>query len=294
MKTYVIKLGGAVCLQEETLEALAKGLKRLVDEGHLPIVVHGGGPQIDKAISELGEEVVKHKGLRRTSPEMMAVVKRELDNIGAQLAAALWDRGVNTVHVGSTNRVLAARTKAMPDGFDLQRVGTFEGIHVDDLVKDSPELSMHRSDKTAELQTTYRVPIVTPVGFDEHGPLNINADEAGAAIAAAVGAERLLLATDVDAILGAEKEPLRSIDEATAAALIMEGVAEGGMVPKLMSALSALEAGVSSVVVGRLGGDGYSVLIDETPREGTVVTVTTSPRKVFQMPDQEGLAEATQ
>lgn len=290
MSTYVIKLGGAVCLQDETLQALAVGLKKLVDEGHQPVLVHGGGPQIDRAISSLGEPVVKHKGLRRTTVPMMAVVKKELDKIGALLAAALWDRGVNTVHLGSTNRMLAAKTKTLPDGFDLGRVGTFEGIHIDDILKDGRDSIM---DAEQDATPDYRVPIVTPVGFDADGPLNINADEAAAAIAAAIGAKRLLLATDVDAIRGAEGEDLRRIDEATAAALIFEGVAEGGMVPKLMSALSALEAGVGSVVVGRLGGEALAALKDEKPETGTVVTVTGAPTKVFQAPDQ-ALAGVTQ
>lgn len=289
MSTYVIKLGGAVCLQDETLQALAVGLKELVAKGHQPVLVHGGGPQIDKAISALGEPVVKHKGLRRTTRPMMAVVKKELDNIGALLAASLWDRGVNTVHIGSTNRMLAAKPKTLPDGFDLGRVGTFEGIHIDDILKDGHEFM----DTDQQNTPNYRVPIVTPVGFDKDGPLNINADEAAAAIAAAIGAKRLLLATDVDAIRGAEGEDLKRIDEATAAALIIEGVAEGGMVPKLMSALSALEAGVGSVVVGRLGGEELAGLKDETLESGTVVTVTGAPTKVFQAPDQ-ALAGVTQ
>ncbi len=298
--TYVVKLGGAVCLQEETLQALATGLRKLVDDGHRPIIVHGGGPQIDKAISALGEVVVKHKGLRQTTPKMMEVVKKEMDKIGAQLAAALWDHGVNTVHIGSTNRVLAAKVKTLPDGFDLGRVGTFEGIHVDDLLKDGPESVVDPDDEEEDPQPSisgavdpYRVPIVTPIGFDRDGPLNINADEAAAAVAAAVGAKRLLLATDVEAIRGPDDEPMARIDEATAAALILEGIAEGGMVPKLMSALSALEAGVSSVLVGRLGGNGLDLLIQEKPEHGTVITVKGGTRKVFQAPDQT-LAEATQ
>lgn len=288
MSTYVIKLGGAVCLQDETLRVLAAGLRSLRRAGHRPVVVHGGGPQIDAALSQLGEKIVKHKGLRRTSPAAVRVVRRELDAIGSKIAAALARRGVPAQHVPSDERVLAARVKTLPDGFDLGRVGTFAGFETERVLTRSDVFDAEGGDREAD--GLGPVPVLTPVGFDALGALNINADEAAAAIAAGLGAERLLLATDVPAVQDGEGNAVARLDEAAAADLILDGTAAGGMVPKLMAALAALEAGVGSVLVTRLRTETLVALTADSPGEGTLVTTAREATGVFR-PGAPELAE---
>jgi acetylglutamate kinase len=195
MSTYVIKLGGALCLEKDTLDALAAGLLRLRAAGHRPVVVHGGGPQIDAALAALGEPILKHHRLRRPSMDAVRIVRRELDSIGARIAHALAQRGIPAQHVPSEEQILQARVKELPDGFDLGRVGTFEGFDAARVLTHSDVFQAKQAaSEDAETNAGSSVPVVSPVGFDSVGPLNINADEAAAAIAAA-----LTLATTPDA-----------------------------------------------------------------------------------------------
>jgi acetylglutamate kinase len=281
MHTYVIKLGGAVCLESDTLDTLALGLKALRAAGHRPLLIHGGGPQIDAALAGLGEPTVKHLGLRRTSAMQMAVVRRALDWIGAELTAALVARGVPAAHIASDAQAIRAGVKALPDGFDLGRVGTFEGFD------DSMLPAFAHSGATA-LRLHGPVPVVTPVGHDRNGPLNLNADEAAGGIAASLQAERLLLATDVSEVLDAGGRPIRSLDAAQARALISDGTAAGGMIPKLQAALVALEAGVASVLITQLAARSMMYLKEPVPSQGTLLVA----RRAVPVGDPTAAAEA--
>lgn len=266
MKTIVLKLGGAVCLRPETLEALTTGLRDMLAAGIKPVLVHGGGPQLDTAIQALGEPVVKHQGLRYTSKAAAAVVERELDQIGMQLTAALRENGIPARHVGTDGRSVQAQVKKLPDGYDLGRVGTFDAIEASAFVDTDDEVT---------------VPVITPVGFDEEGPLNVNADEAAAGIAAALRADRLFLATDVPNVRDGDGKALSDIDEAAAAALILDGAAQGGMIPKLMAALSALEGGVADVLITTPEPAAICVAMEPAPGVGTVIKASASIRITF-------------
>lgn len=271
MKTIVLKLGGAVCLRPDTLEALTHGLQKMLDAGYQPVLVHGGGPQLDKAIQALGEPVVKHKGLRYTSKAAAAVVARELDAIGAELTSALKRGGVPAVHLGTGLKIVKARPKRLPDGYDLGRVGTFFAL----------DAGLVRQATATCSDARPCIPVITPVGFDAEGPLNVNADEAAASIAAALGADRLFLGTDVPNIRDLDGEPVHDIDEAEAAALIIDGAAEGGMIPKLMSALSALESGVTDVLVTTPTRAAFEAAVAKKPRLGTWIKATHDVRISF-------------
>ena len=271
MKTIVLKLGGAVCLRPETLDALTVSLRAMLAAGIRPVLVHGGGPQLDKEIQALGEAVVKHHGLRYTSEQAAAVVERVLDGIGAEVTAALRHAGLPAVHLGAAARLVRAETKALPDGFDLGRVGSFRGIDATALAQAT----------VAAGAPTACIPVITPVGYDADGPLNVNADEAAAGIAAAIKADRLFLATDVPAVLDADGKPLGTIDEAQAAALIMDGAAEGGMIPKLMASLSALEGGVRDVMVTEPTAESLAACVLRTPKVGTRILVSPKIRISF-------------
>lgn len=271
MKTIVLKLGGAVCLRPETLEALTEGLAKMLAAGYQPVLVHGGGPQLDKAIQALGEPVVKHKGLRYTSKAAAAIVERELDAIGAALTEALQEAGLPAVHFGTDLRLVSARPKRLPDGYDLGRVGSYDAF-------DAGLLSRAIANENG---TRSCIPIITPVGFDDEGPLNVNADEAAAAIASSIKADRLFMATDVPNIRDGGGMPLRDIDESDAAELIIGGAAQGGMVPKLMAALSALQGGVPGVLVTMPTLESLEAAIADKPPVGTWIKATHTVRISF-------------
>ncbi|MBW3583208.1 MAG: acetylglutamate kinase [Euryarchaeota archaeon] len=270
MKTLVLKLGGAVALEEETIDHLVAGLRPLQEAGVRTILVHGAGPQIDRALSESGEAPIKHKGLRVTSTVAAEVVRRELDTVGSELAKRLTQKGLHAMQVPSAAGVYRAEKKVLDDGFDLGRVGTVTDIRIPST--DDDVLGMDR------LFTEEGGPVlvITPVGSDDAGPLNINADEAASALAKAVGADRLLLATDVPHVRDQNGDPVPSLDRDTCKALLASGAAKGGMMPKLEAALFALDAGVKDVLITKLGPETLARALEAVPSHGTWLTVKSS------------------
>lgn len=237
----VIKLGGAVALQEDILDEVAATYR-----AHGPMtLVHGAGPQLDKALEALGP-AIRLRGLRVTTPEAALVVRRTLDSVGAAMAKGLRARGVPAVHMPATLRLFQATCRPDPG---LGRVGHQVRFNAEALRRAVPEGT---------------VPVVTPVGWDELGPLNVNADEGAAALAVAVGAPRLVMATDVAHVHDAEGAPIASMTPETARAFLAGDAAKGGIIPKVEAALSVLEAGVPEVRIGGIacaGGQGGTCFI---------------------------------
>lgn len=234
MATIVLKLGGAVCLDPAQVNAVAGEIKALQGAGHQVVLVHGGGPQLDAAIAELGEPTVKLDGLRVTSKAAAKVVLDVMDAIGKQLTQQMQDSGMKAHHIPAAAEGFEATAKRSDKG-DLGRVGTVRRF-----------AAKHRVHGAADLT------VVTPVGFDAQGPLNINADEGAAAVAMALRAKWLILGTDVAAVRGAEGEPLSKLTPRSARRLIQENTASGGMIPKLTSAVAALSGGVGKVLVTKV------------------------------------------
>ncbi len=250
----VVKVGGSVCLDPAQVETVAAELKALRAAGHSVLLVHGGGPQLDQALATLGEPVVKIDGLRVTSKAAADVVRQVMDDIGADIARQLNAAGVPAGQLASSTRAFQASMKRLDKG-DLGRVGT---------VKRFTGAQMLADDGT-------RVAIVTPVGFDAQGPLNINADEGASAVASALQVDWLILATDVEAVRGATGEPLSRMTPRQARQLIAANTATGGMIPKLTSAVSALASGVGHVLVTKVQPGVLSdAIIHGNPR-GTLV-----------------------
>lgn len=253
MVTVVLKLGGAVCLEPTTVQAVAQEIQQLQAAGHTAVLVHGGGPQLDKALAALGETVQKIDGLRVTSKPAAKVVLDVMDDIGRELARQLNAAGVKAHHVPAVAEGFQATPKRSDKG-DLGRVGT-----------------VSRFAAVQRVAGAQAVAVVTPVGFDAQGPLNVNADEGAAAVATALRAKWLVLATDVAAVRGAEGEPLSRLTPKSARKLIAENTASGGMIPKLTSAVAALSGGVSKVLVTKVQP---GVLVEAVVRgkpQGTLV-----------------------
>jgi acetylglutamate kinase len=226
MTTVTIKVGGSLLADPARLSALVDQVQTLRGARARPLLVHGGGPQITRALRAEGFELPRHEGLRVTPPAAAQVVRYELDALGKELAARLAREGLPVFHADSHQERLSATPKEAD--VDLGRVG--EPVGFDAVGLPGP--------------VGGPVPIATPVGWDPEGPLNVNADEAAACIAAAVASDKLVFATDVDGVQGADGVPLDRLTPDRATALVDEGVVSGGMIPKVQAAREALDAGV--------------------------------------------------
>ncbi|MES2154787.1 MAG: acetylglutamate kinase [bacterium] len=249
----VLKLGGNVVLDPEQVRLVAAECRALRAAGHNVVIVHGGGPQIDQALASLGETVHKIDGLRVTSPAAAAVVLRVMDQIGAELSKQLATHGLATFHMPAAQRTFEAQVKKVPGG-DLGRVGAVTRF----------------AGAVAVLATPTHVPVVTPVGFDAAGALNVNADEGACAVAASIRCEWLVLATDVSAVRGSDGMTLSRLTPPQARALV-GNAATGGMIPKLHGAVAAIEAGVARVLITRLSAGTLQNAVVHGRADGTLV-----------------------
>lgn len=256
-RTVTLKVSGAL-LDASGTDTLADALATLLP-GRQAVLVHGGGPQLDEALAKLDEPVRRHRGLRITSRAQAGIVQATLDAVGSQLTARLGDRGVPAEHVDSLQHRLTAKTKRLDDEVDLGRVGTPVRFRTDGL---PPPPS---------------VPVVTPVGTDGTGPLNVNADEAAAAVAAATGSQALVFAARVPGVLDASGSPLPAIDADEARRLIEEEIASGGMQPKLEAGLEAIDAGVGTVRVAPLDETLLAGASCQDPTEAPGTEITPQP-----------------
>jgi len=248
----VIKYGGHAMGQEETARLFAADAVLLKLLGLHPVVVHGGGPQISRMLDKAGVTSTFVDGLRVTDQATMEVaemvlsgaINKEIANWITLAGAEADVRGVGLS--GKDARLItvekATRTRKDPDSqiekvVDLGFVG--EPTRID------PQLIQG----LISAEHDY-IPVVAPIGVSEEGQTyNINADTVAGALAGALQAKRMLLLTDVAGVLGADGQLIRqlSVDEARSA--IASGVASGGMIPKLETAIAAVEAGVEAVVI---------------------------------------------
>ncbi len=241
-KTIVIKYGGASMLDEELKGSFATDVTLLRYIGLRPVIVHGGGPQIAQMLGRLGKESHFVDGLRVTDSETMEIVEMVLGGqVNAEIVANVGRAGGRAVGLTGKDCGLMRVTRRLGSGGeDLGRVGSPEEID------------------TSVLTTMTQnglIPVVAPIGTDESGQTyNVNGDVAAGKIAQALGAEKLILLTDVEGVLNADGKlwPRLSAEEARAA--IADGSVSGGMVPKLQCCIDASTHGVNSahVIDGRV------------------------------------------
>lgn len=231
----VVKLGGASIACAEQRGAVATAVTAAVRERAEPVVVvHGGGPEIDRWSARLGVGAVRRGGRRVTTPEALEVVTAVLAGLlNKAMVGALLDAGVDAVGLSGVDDGLLSATVVDDGGWG--RVGRVERVR--------PAL-LHR------LVAFGRTPVVAPVcRADDGGELNVNADEVAAALAAALGASELLFVTDVTGVHDGDRE--RTVLTASEArALVESDSARDGMAVKLDAACAALASGVGSVRVG--------------------------------------------
>jgi acetylglutamate kinase len=216
-------------------ETFARDIALLKQVGIHPIVVHGGGPQINRMLDRLGVKSRFVNGLRVTDAETMEVVEMVLaGSINKQLVAAINAAGGRAIGLSGKDAGLIRARKLERDG-DLGFVGEPERIDAGVLA------TFRQSDIT---------PVIAPVGGGAAGETyNINADTVAGAVAAAVKARRFLLLTDVPGVLDADKRLIPELTAAAARRLIADGTISGGMIPKVETCLEAVEGGVEAAVI---------------------------------------------
>jgi acetylglutamate kinase len=240
-KVVVIKYGGNAMTDDRLRGAFAKDIVFLRLAGSKPVIVHGGGPQISTMLDRLGLPSEFRGGLRVTSPEAMDVVRMVLvGQVGRQLVGLVNQHGPFAVGLSGEDAGLftAERRAAVVDGEEVD-IGL-----VGDVVSVRPE-AVH------DLIDAGRIPVVSSVAPDSDGIVhNVNADTAAAALAAALGAEKLVVLTDVAGLYRNWPESTEVISEITADELeALLPTLSTGMVPKMEACLRAVRNGVSEATV---------------------------------------------
>ena len=247
--TIVIKYGGAAMTSRRLQEEFARDVVLLQLVGMHPVVVHGGGPQVTSMMQRLGMDAKFIRGHRVTDEQTMEVAKMVLvGKVNKELVGLIHRHGGTSVGLsGEDGRLLVTEPLAHHDEegrpVDIGLVGEIAAVNATVL----------------ELLTPGAIPVVASIGADEHGQAyNVNADTAAGALAAGLGAEKLMLLTDVPGILDGlgegEDHVVSECSLAEIDRLEESGVISGGMVPKVAAVRRALQAGVHSahIVDGRV------------------------------------------
>lgn len=231
MKTVLIKCGGSVI--DELTPAFFTSLKELKQAGYQVLIVHGGGPDINQALDLYKIPHEFKNGLRKTTLEAMEIVEMILaGKTNRKLVGMLDSYGFNAFGLnGSDGRLLQA------DFIDQETLG-----FVGEIVKVNTEII------TMLMQENY-IPVITPIGCTNNGmKLNINADFAAAAVANAIHADHCLMVTDVEGIMIHGKF-VQQLDTEEVNKYIQNGEITGGMIPKVTSAVAAINKGLQSVKI---------------------------------------------
>ena len=238
-KTIVIKYGGNAMKNEDLTRKILEDVTLLKYVGINPILVHGGGPEINAMLGRVGVQSSFHNGLRITDDATMEIVQMVLaGKLNKNIAASIGQLGGKAIGLcGKDADLIRVKKKPpLPDGVDLGHVG--------DIVSVNTKLL------NALCQDEY-IPVISSIGTDENGQsYNINADTAAAAVATALKAEKLIFLTDIDGVRADPEDPTSLYPILTverARALIDEGVITGGMIPKVNSCVDAIEKGVRRV-----------------------------------------------
>lgn len=258
-KTLVIKYGGAA-MEQATLKAyFALDVILLRYVGINPVIVHGGGPQIGALMKRLGKEPEFVGGMRVTDPETMEIVEMVLvGKINTEIVGLINHHGGRAVGLsGKDGHLIRARRRAhrTPDGeeVDIGLVGEVEAVNPQAI---------------RLLEANGFIPVIAPVGVGPNGETyNINADLVAGELAAALTAEKLIHLTDVQGIKGADGRFVSTLTRKDAERLITAGVIDGGMLPKVESALRALEGGTAKahIIDGRVP---HAILLEVFTKEG--------------------------
>ncbi len=268
-KTVVVKYGGNAMVDNKLKQSFARDIVLMKLVGINPIVVHGGGPQIGDLLAKLNIESSFVDGLRVTDSQTMDVVEMVLGGlVNKEIVNLLNSNQGKAVGVtgkdGNLIRAKKLRLKrkgaaASDDEVDIGQVGQVVDINTEVL-----EVMINSN----------FIPVIAPIGTDEAGAsYNINADSVAGEIASVLGAEKLILLTNVAGVQNKKGEVLTGLSVRQVAKLIADKTLQGGMLPKIECALQAVKAGVSSahIIDGRVE---HAVLLEIFTNEGVGTLIT--------------------
>ena len=240
-KTLVIKYGGNAMTDPALQQDFAEDVVLLKLVGMKPIVVHGGGPQIDEALAKIGKKGTFIQGMRVTDAETMEVVEWVLGGqVQQDIVGLINAAGGKAVGLtGWDGGLIRARKLKMPDKadpsieHDIGQVGEITGI--------DPSV-------VNALQDDQFIPVISPIGFGEgHESFNINADLVAAKLATVIGAEKLIMLTNIRGVLDKAGELITELTARQIDELVADGTISGGMLPKIAGAIDAAKSGVNAV-----------------------------------------------
>ncbi|MCE2855536.1 MAG: acetylglutamate kinase [Ilumatobacteraceae bacterium] len=262
-RTVVVKYGGnalAGSSEDDALSLFAQDIVLMHSVGIKPVVVHGGGPQINSLLDRLGLKSEFHGGLRVTDDETMKVVQMVLSGqVNPQIVAAINTFGNIAVGVAGGDAGLIRAVQRDPK---LGRVGDIDRIN--------PAVVQGLLDEGF-------VPVISTIGADSNGDaLNINADTVAGAIAEALGAEKIVYLTDIEGLRSKVDDAaslIQRINVSDLAALVADGTIAGGMIPKVQSCVQAVKGGVkrAHILDGRIP---HVLLLELFTDEGVGTMIT--------------------
>lgn len=235
-KIMVVKYGGSAMIDEELKKTVIEDVVLLKLIGFKPIIVHGGGKEINRWVDKVGMETRFVNGLRVTDEDTMELAEMVLASVNKSLVSKVQTLGVKAVGISGKDGGLLKVKKKQTGDEDIGFVGEVDYVDPK-ILKDLLEKDF--------------LPIVFPVGMDRDGvSYNINADEAASGIARALKAEKLVYLSDVEGVMLDPKDPgslISQIYTNEARDLIDEGIISGGMIPKINNCIEAIENGVSRI-----------------------------------------------
>jgi len=271
-QVIVVKYGGHAMVDPELARMFARDIVMLKVCGLNPIVVHGGGPQINKMLDKLAVKAEFREGLRVTDPETMEVVEMVLaGSINKAIVASIQQAGGRAVGISGKDGNLLIAERYVKEKTDP---ATGKTVKID--FGQVGEPARVNTEILHTIMKSDAIPVVAPVGVGWEGDsYNVNADTAAGAIASATGAKRLLLLTDVAGVLDKDKQLISELKIGDVPKLIAEGTITGGMIPKIESAAAVVESGVEGVIIldGRVP---HSVLLELLTPHGVGTRISRS------------------
>ena len=240
-KTIVVKYGGNAMTEPALQQDFAEDVVLLKLVGLNPVVVHGGGPQIDEALAKIGKKGTFIQGMRVTDEETMEVVEWVLGGeVQGDIVGLINHAGGKAVGLtGRDGGMIRARKLLLPDRDDPSKLHDIG--QVGEITRIDPAV-------VKALQDDQFIPVIAPIGFGENNETyNINADVVAGKLAEVLKAEKLVLLTNIKGVLDKNGELLTKLTAKRIDELIADGTISGGMMPKLSGALDAAKAGVNSV-----------------------------------------------
>lgn len=256
-KTVVVKYGGNAMINDELKNAVMTDLVLLSLVGIKVVLVHGGGPEISDMLERVGKESKFVGGLRYTDKETMEIVKMVLaGKVNKDLVCNLQSNGGKALGLCGLDGSMLKAKKLVKNGVDLGFVGEITDVDIKPI--------------NDALENGY-IPVIATMAEGENGEtFNINADTAAARIAAAIGAERLMLLTDIRGLLRDihdESSLLPVVNVSEVPNLVRQGIIKGGMIPKVGCCVEAVRRGVSRAIIidGRIP---HSILVEMFSEKG--------------------------